>query len=520
MRSSLKGALVVPVVALGLGVLAAGCSLSNVSRTDCQKDSECASAFGPGSTCEQGFCTEPARCTTGHDCRRLIGGGACVEGACVTTIPENAQCDLATAPPEPPDLLSQKLTGPDAPLVIGSIFSLAAAHDEALAASVRLAVQEINAAGGQKVGVVFCDNGGPDNKASGAARTTLNQQAIDYLAGTLGVPYIVGPLTSGDSVQLIGDLLDAELPTALISPSATSPALTDAKKRLHKDDPYPLFWRTCPSDVLQGQILSEAVVKADTTVKSVTVIHIDDPYGTGFAHVFQSAYGPTATHLVPYGETAPDDPAALAAVVQKAATYDDDAILIIAVHGSVAIQILSAMEGTGLDLKKFFFTDGVKDTDLIDPSNPPWIKTILASARGTAPANPAAANPNFINFTTNLQDKLHVDANSFSFLAHAYDATYVGAFGVVYAMQKGKDWNGLDVTEGMAHLSAGKQVDLSGLDGWIQGSGLIVSDAQIDIEGVSGHLDFDAKAGEAPGRIEIWGINNGAYETLDVIPPN
>jgi hypothetical protein len=72
----------------------------------------------------------------------------------------------------------------------------------------------------------------------------------------------------------------------------------------------------------------------------------------------------------------------------------------------------------------------------------------------------------------------------------------------------------------MAHLSAGKQVDLSGLDVWIQGSGLIVSDAQIDIEGVSGHLDFDAKAGEAPGRIEIWGINNGAYETLDVIPPN
>lgn len=523
MRSLLRAAAIAPLVALAFGASAFGCSLSNISRSDCTSDAECVTAFGAGSTCSAGFCSDPSGCQTGHDCRRLQGGGACVNNACVATIPTNAHCNLDSAPPEPPDLLSQKLTGKDAPLVIGSIFSLDAAHDQALTTSVRLAVQEINQAGfadGQKIGVVFCDNGGTDNTAMGDARTALNQGAIDYLAGTLGVPYIVGPLSSSDSVQLIAELLAKQLPTVVISPSATSPALTDANKRLHKEDPYPLFWRTCPSDELQGQVLAQNVIKPITTIKSVTVLYLNDPYGTGLAHVFQTAYGVTATHLVSYDDTALADSAALTSVVQTAAMYNDDAVLLIALHGKDAIKIITATQGTGLDTKPYFFTDGVKDTDLISPTNPAWIQTLLDNAQGTAPASPSATNPNFVNFTNDLMNKLHVDANSFSFLAQAYDASYVGAFGVAYAMQKGNKWDGLDVATGMAHLSAGQQVDLSGVDGWIKGSGLITSDGQIDIEGTSGHLDFDAKSGEAPGRIEIWGIKSGAFQTLSVVPPN
>jgi hypothetical protein len=128
--------------------------------------------------------------------------------------------------PEPPDLLTKRADGPNAPVVIGSIFSLAGAQDLALTEPIRLAVREINSNGGlnnnQTIGVVFCDNGGPTDMATGAARKALDVHAFDYLAGTLGVPYLVGPLTSADSLNLIGELTKQSYPTVIISPSATS----------------------------------------------------------------------------------------------------------------------------------------------------------------------------------------------------------------------------------------------------------------------------------------------------------
>src|SRR5512146_1728747 len=106
MRSSFKAALLAPFVALGLGALTTGCSITNISRADCTSDAECASAFGPASKCGAGgFCSDPNSCQTGHDCRRMQGGGACVDSKCVETIPVFEQCNLPNVPPEPQDLL-------------------------------------------------------------------------------------------------------------------------------------------------------------------------------------------------------------------------------------------------------------------------------------------------------------------------------------------------------------------------------------------------------------------------------
>jgi ABC-type branched-subunit amino acid transport system substrate-binding protein len=500
-----------------LALLAAGCSLGNVSPAQCTADAQCAAAFGAGSTCDKstGYCSASQGCQSGHDCRALQGGGACVDSACVSAAPKDPQCPLTY----PEGLLDQPLVGDGAPLVIGSIFSLDEAHDQDLTKAIELAVMEINQAGlagNRQLGVVFCDVGGPGNTATGDDRTKLDQHAIDYLAGTLGVPYIVGPLTSGDSVKLIAELLDKKLPTVIISPGATSPALTDATKRLDPSDPYPLFWRTCPSDELQGDVLATHVVGADATLKTATVIHVNDPYGSGLAHVFQAKFPPgiAAVHLVPYEATDPDDPTKLAALVATADGYHDDAVLIIAHDGAIVIKMLTAMEGKTIASKRFFFTDGVKDPDLLATTIPAEIKAILANAQGTAPASPEGQLFNILS--QSLQTQMHISA-TYSFLAHSYDATYVGAFGVAYAMRGGSDkWDGRDVSAGMANLSAGTKVELSGADAWIKGSGLMVSDGTIDIEGTSGSLQFDAKKGEAPGRVEVWTITGGQYVTQAV----
>jgi branched-chain amino acid transport system substrate-binding protein len=60
----------------------------------------------------------------------------------------------------------------------------------------------------------------------------------------------------------------------MISPSATSPALSDAE-----DDG--LFFRTAPSDARQGQVLAE--VLKEKGVKSAALTYTNNDYGKGLA---------------------------------------------------------------------------------------------------------------------------------------------------------------------------------------------------------------------------------------------
>lgn len=502
-----------------LALLAAGCSLGNVSPAECTADTQCAAAFGAGSTCDKGtgYCSASSGCQSGHDCRKLQGGGACVEGACVDTAPKDAAC--STAYPE--GILDKKLVGKDAPLLIGSIFSLSAAHDQALTESIKLAVSEMNqnpVVGISQVGVVFCDNVAPGD-------VDADKHAIDYLAGTLGVPYIVGPLTSGDSLKLLAEMIEKKYPSVIISPSATSPALSFAQKKLASTDAFPLFWRTCPSDELQGLVLARDVIGKIPAIQTVTVLHINDPYGSGFADVFASAFSsdPTAVRLVPYDAAALTDPAQVTALIDAADKKGSDAVLLIALHGSVALQLITAMQGKSIASKPFFFTDGVKDADLVDPAVPTWIKTILANAQGTAPAPPTSQLLG--TFTQHLAAFAPSIDLSTSFLPHAYDATYVGGFGVLWAMQGGTstNWDGRDVATGMSKLSpppANQTLfPLNGQNAWISAPGPLADPGYIDVAGTSGDLDFNPTKGEAPGPVEVWKIVSGAYTTVATFQP-
>jgi branched-chain amino acid transport system substrate-binding protein len=518
MRSLLRAVLAGAALSVGLGAVAAGCSLGNVSYSECTGDAECATTFGAGSTCSGGFCGAPASCSTGHDCRRQLGGGACVSGVCQSAIPAYSGATLVY----PADLMKQPLVGTNAPVVIGGIFALSDPNEVALTQAIRLALSEINQGGlnsGQQLGMIVCDNGGPGNDAMGSARQALDDQALDYLAGTLGVPLILGPLTSADAILLVDELLKQQYPTVIISPSATSPALTSIDKTLPSNDPYPLFWRTCPSDEIQGQVLAEDVIGPVTTIKTVTVIYIDDAYGQGLATVFQSDYGVTSTFLVPFQTSTPGDPTALMELATKANAQDGDAVLLITEAGATSVQIIEAMQGMAITSKPFFFTDGSMDPALLDPSNPAWVQTLLSTAKGTAPASPSGQN--FDVFNTDLEAQFDIGASSFSFLAQSYDATYVGAFGLVSALKKGNAYTGIDVAAGMANESAGTPVELNGVGAWDMGKGLMISPGQMNIDGTSGPLDFDAKTGEAPASILVWGIDlaTSMFTTIEVVPP-
>lgn len=505
MSSSLRVAAVASLLGL-LGAFVDGCSLANVSVTSCAGDAQCAAAFGVGSTCADGYCSQPMGCTSGHDCRRMVGGGACVNGACVSQFPINAECNAIV---EPPDLLSKPLLGPGAPLVIGGIYALQEDQDLQLTKAIRLAVREININGalnnGQKLGIVFCDNGGPGNMASGDARVKRDAAAIDYLAGTLGAPYIVGPLTSSDSLNLVNELKAKSLPTVIISASATSPSLTTLDDKLHPSDPVGLFWRTCPSDLLQANVLANHVIDP-MTIKSVTVVFVNDAYGSGLQMAFSKDYVGT-TAFVPYN--APLDPPGTmsgntaAAVAKAAAKANSDAVLLIAVDGGTALQILQAMNGMAIQTKPFFFTDGSKDLALLKDTTPS-IQALLAKAQGTAPAT--GNGTDYKSFAADLSMTFGVDASAYAYLAQAYDAAYVGALGTVLASKNGPKYDGIDVALGMTHLSAGVTADLGGGSGWSAAKGPLTMNGTVHVVGASGDLQFDPKTGDVPGGVAVWTV--------------
>ena len=82
-----------------------------------------------------------------------------------------------------------------------------------------------------------------------------------------------------------------------MSPTATSPALTEIDG-LESTDAVPgLLWRTAPPDDLQGAVLAAYIFSDATTtgddkpaLKPIDVVFEEGPYGTALAYVFSEEY--------------------------------------------------------------------------------------------------------------------------------------------------------------------------------------------------------------------------------------
>lgn len=497
-------------------ISASGCLLTNIHSEDCKSDDECATAFGLGSACDDGFCTTAPECASGHDCRSLFGGGACVEGGCANFIPPPP--DGACLEFEPPDLLDRPLTGEGSHTVVGAMFRLGNTADPPMAKAAQLGVREIDEVGGlvegRPLGFVLCDNGGDMNLLEGDARSARITGLLDYLAGTLGVPVIVGPVTSSDSLTAINHLVSQRYPTVLISPSATSPQLTDAPDRLDQGDPHGLFWRTAPSDLFQGLVLARDVVSQfpvpSMTRTDIAILYLDDAYGLGLANAFKDNWDPGPGHTSVLYEFSADPGAVIdwAQVAAQMAAQGPDGILMVSVDAVLTTAFIDAMAGEatiqGLPL---YLTDGSKDADrlLNDPNLSAEARAIVQSqVFGTAPANPSGLAFDF--FAAALQAAFAIDPRDFSFVANSYDAVFVGAMGIVFASQAGGSYDGRSVAAGMSRLSDTNATLVPiGKNDWNAAKARLTSGGQtIDIVGISGSLDFDGVTGEAPGPIEIW----------------
>ena len=139
-----------------------------------------------------------------------------------------------------------------------------------------LAIQEVSDSGLLLGGREVVSVRGDSTCIDAAAATA----AADRLVTSDGVHGINGATCSGATTAILNNVVRAN-GIVMISPSATSPALTEIE-----DDGY--FFRTAPSDARQGQIIAEILDRRG--IGSAALTYTNNDYGKGLADAIQAAY--------------------------------------------------------------------------------------------------------------------------------------------------------------------------------------------------------------------------------------
>ena len=171
--------------------------------------------------------------------------------------------------------------------------------------SAELAMAEVNASGKFMDGKTVVSVRGDTTCVDSAAAVAATERLVtsDKVSGIVG----------GDCSGVTGAMLqNVARPNGvvMVSPSATSPALTTAE-----DDG--LFFRTAPSDARQGQVLAELLKEKGITSAAMTYTNND--YGKGLADSIQSNFesmGGSITISAPHEDGKGDYGAEVAALAQ------------------------------------------------------------------------------------------------------------------------------------------------------------------------------------------------------------
>lgn len=454
--------------ALALGLLG-GCTLLVDVDDECTADADC----GGELRCVQNLCVATGVTVAPVECNHYYG------------VPEDRIFD--------DDVVRVGMLMP----TTGDLGAVGLAIERAAA----LAVDEINQASGldgRRIGIIACDTA-----------TDLDQarRLADWLIKSARVPAIIGPATSTNTLGVFTDVARPN-GTLIISPSATSPAITD----LDDDD---LLWRTVPSDAAQGRAVLARL--QERSYQRIAMIHLDDAYGRGLVNAVQfplcelDRCGEANFRALPYRAES-DGTVTLSTVTQIKAELQDFAPDVIVFVGFVegGIAILGDLASSGFDDLPFILTDGLRQEELIDGIGN---STLLGNVLGTAPASPEGAV--YRVFANSYRGRYGEDPGIYN--AQGYDAMYLVAFAM--AGVEGQVTGGAIAAQ-LKRMSAGEPVLARGED-WTKGVRILrgSADATFDFSGASGALDFNPDTGEAPADIEGWyfDVMNGTVESYGVI---
>lgn len=217
-------------------------------------------------------------------------------------------------------------------------------------AGVKLAVQEVNDAGGVLGNPIELIEGDSGDKSSGLYATTVDSHIAD------GIDAMIGAASSGVTLSFLERAVQAGI--IVFSPANTSKELsTYADKGL--------YYRLAPSDSLQGQALADLISEDGYT--RVAVLHLQDGYGTALASDFQKSFEGAGGTIVAGGAISySQDTADFEAEVGQALEASPDAILLIGFEETAKILKVLIASGNGPSSLPTYGVDGNMGNALID----------------------------------------------------------------------------------------------------------------------------------------------------------
>lgn len=338
-------------------------------------------------------------------------------------------------------------------------------------AGVALAAKEVNDANlGIKVEITYGDSGDPDNKAYATTVPNLLAEGVDA---------VLGAASSGVSKLVIDQIVGAD--TLMFSPANTSPDFTTW-------DDNNLYWRTAPSDLLQGEVLGNLI--ASDGASTLGMIVLNDAYGTGLEKVTKSVFeaaGGTVVGSEFFNAGDTNFSAQIAAVVAQ----NPDAIALITFDE--VYTIVPALKDAGYDTSKVYLVDGnlKQFGDELPPAS-------LTGAKGTTPG-PVLAD----DFQQRLNDVYTSEfggtLEDYSYAAESYDAVILMALAALAAGSSDANQIKTKLQEVSGGSGNGEKVT-----DFASGAQIILDGGTVDYDGASGPITFDDAGDPTEATIGIF----------------
>ncbi len=338
-------------------------------------------------------------------------------------------------------------------------------------AGVDLAIQEVNDADlGIQLEVIHRDSGDTTTDTATVSVTDLLSQDVSA---------IVGAASSGVSFTVIDQITGAGV--VHFSPANTSPDFTT-----YEDGG--LYFRTAPSDLLQGEVLGNVI--AGDGASTLGLLVLNDAYGTGLAAAvtesFEAAGGEVVEEqLFNEGDTSFD--AQISALTAAA----PDAIAVITFDQ--AKVVVPALVGAGFPGDSLYFVDG----NLADYSAD-FEPGLVEGAKGTLPGLDIEKLGDFRDRLLEVDPAL----TDFSYSAESYDTVILLALAALAA-------NSTDGTEIAAKLQevSGGSGDGETCTDFASCAEIILDGGTADYDGASGPITLDENGDPTEATIGVYQYN-------------
>ena len=350
-----------------------------------------------------------------------------------------------------------------------------------------LAVAHLNQAGGvfgRPVETAVGDTALDPDTAVAEARRLIEDE---------GVHALVGPSTSANSLAVVERVAGpARIP--VVSPSATSPRLTDAA-----DDDY--FFRVALSDVAQGPVLAR--VARERGFDNVGAIYRDDAWGQGLVQSFQDAWEGAVTAVpVEPGQTA------FADALRQSAGGGAQALILIIFAEEAKVIVREALD-SGI-YAEFVLSDGAKGLALVEAIG----GAALGGMYGTGPAPPPDSE------AAARWDSAYVDAYGESAAGSYARETYDATIALALAAEAAGSADGTAIRDRLRAVGAAPgEVVTAGPEGVARALEIVGAGGDVDYEGAATMLDWDDNGDLSRGYIGVWRYtSDGRIEDVEVAP--